>query len=72
MASTSVTILSSEMAFHGSFDTMELNNISTMETIVFSDVLDSSTTFSENGFAKHVSELVIGGKQYVKDHLESK
>ena len=74
MTSTSISILSSEMPIHGSFGTMALNNIdlSTMETIAYSDFLDSSTTFNQNGFAKHASELVIGGKQYVRDHLESK
>ena len=51
---------------------MELNNKSTMETITFSDLMDTSTTFSENEFEKHTSGLIIGGKQYVRDNLESK
>ena len=70
MTTAQISILSSEMAFHGSFGTMELNNTSTMETIAFSDLLDTSST--ENEFEKHVSGLIIGGKQYVRDNLESK
>ena len=72
MTTAQISILSSEMAFHGSFGSMELNNTSTMETIAFSDLLDTSSTFTENEFEKHASGLIIGGKQYVRDHLESK
>ena len=71
MTTAQISILSSEMAFmvHSHH---ELNNKSTMETIAFSDLLDTSTTFSENEFVKHASGLIIGGKQYVRDNLESK
>ena len=72
MTTAQIFILSSEMTFHGPFGTMELNNKSTMETITFSDLMDTSTTFSENEFEKHTSGLIIGGKQYVRDNLESK
>ena len=72
MTTAQSSILSSEMVFHGLFGTMELNNKSTMETIAFSDLLDTSTSFSENDFEKHTSGLIIGGKQYVKDNLGSK
>ena len=72
MTTAQVSNLSSEMVFHGPFGTMELNNISTMETIAFSDLLDTSTAFSQNDFEKHASGLIIGGKQYVKDNLGSK
>ena len=75
MTTAQISILSSEMAFHGShgsLGTMELNNTSTMETIAFSDLLDTSSTFTENEFEKHVSGLIIGGKQYVRDNLGSK
>ena len=59
------------MVFHGPFGTMESSNGSTMEIMALSDVMDTSTTFNDNEFVKR-APLIIGGKQYVRDHLESK